>query len=161
MRRKVILAVCLLIVLAIIGVVFVLPLMDREMMKAPLSNGLMALCNGDMRALRSVFTRDANLEYAQETIAITTVLAENRTAIETKELNTSMRFAGLTNMRRESDVRVSADFSIIVYYTGDENPYPRMPIEKMGHVVLYHQGFMDWKIEKLRLQEPEVSELLR
>ena len=161
MRGKVLLVCCALIVLLVIGKVFVLPMIDMEMMKAPLTNGLMALRNGDMRALRDVFTTNATFASASATLAAAAVLEANRASIETKELDTAMRFGGFTNLHRESETRVSADFTIIVYYEGDESGYHRVPIDKTGHVVLQQQGFMNWKIDQLSSKEPEFARMLR
>ncbi len=161
MRRKVLLVLGVLIVLAIIGKLFILPMLDMEMMKAPLTNGLMALRSGDMRALHGVFTDGAVLEHAQTTVEATAFLESNRGLIEAKELDMDMRFDGFTNVRRESDTSASADFAITVYFEGEESGYHRVPIQKQGHVVLYRQGFMNWKIERLTSPDPEFGEMLR
>jgi len=151
----------ILIALAVTGKVFILPMIDREMMKAPMQNALMALRNGDVQALRHVFTKDATLASEETTVVVATFLETNRAFIKEMKQDNSMRFAGYTHMQRESDTRANADFTIIFHYAGADNPYPRMPFEKHGHVVLQRQGFMNWKIERISSTDPDFGEALR
>ena len=161
MQKKVLLVSAILIGLIILGVVFVLPALDEEMMKAPLADGLMALRNGNSRLLRSYFTPNAMFGNARTSIPVEHALEKLRTSIDNKELDSTMRFDGFTNLRHESATRVSADFTITIYYEGDDSPYRRIPIDKKGHVVLEKQGFLKWEIQRLTSEEPEAELLMQ
>ncbi len=161
MKRKALLVLFILAVLVVIGVVFVLPMIDGEMMKVPLADGIMALRNGDFRSLRGYFTSDATLAYAQTTVSVDAALAAAQPYMAARQFDVSMHFGGYTNLRRESAQCVSADFTVIVFDTSEDNPYSRVPIEKTGHVVLEKQGFMHWEIERLSSTEPEFGEIVQ
>lgn len=161
MLRKLLLVLGVVLGLIVLGALIVLPAIEEEMMQAPFTRGLMALRNGDMPRLRGYFMPNALFGNARLCIPVDGALERIRTYMENKAFDSDVRFEGFTRMQRESPTRVSADFTITIYYEGDDSPYQRVPIDKKGHVVLEKVGFMTWKIQRLTSDEPEVEALLQ
>jgi len=153
MRRKALLVLFAVVVLAVIGFYFVLPGIDQEMMKTPVVNAMNAVRDGDMKALRACFTQTATVDVAKPDVPVDAVIAKNRGDLESGALREqSMRFGGYTNAKYDSPTEVSADFTVIAYVEGGD-AYRRVPYEVKGHVVLEKQGFLQWKIKHIRVNE--------
>lgn len=158
MRRKALLILFAIIALAAIAVVVVLPMIDGEMMKVPLVNGITALRNGDANALRACFTPDAVIIVDKEALPAAKALEEVKSLHEMHLFDGEMRFAGYSNVQQRSKTEISAKAIIRTYIEGtDDVPYHRVPIDKTGTVVLKKTGFFTWKIKLVNLDESETG----
>lgn len=161
MKRKLGLVLVILVALGVFGVTVVLPAVDREMMRAPVVNGLNAARSGQFRSLQACFTPDATVGYGNMALPAALVLRTAAPYLRSGEGRpASMRVGSFTNLMWLGRDEVEADATIIAYLEGGDLPYRRVPIKKFIQVRLRRVGFLTWRIAHITSDEPEFEQAI-
>ena len=163
MRRHAGLIIVIAVLAVLVGIFIVWPIVDMELMKIPMTDGVSALRKKDVATLRKSFTPDAIVFVGNEQVPVTTVLDQLEKMLATYPVEMgSFRFAEYANQQRHWG-RMEADFTIVAQVGGDseDNPYHgSVPIRKKGHVVLVRQGIFHWKIAQLKTDDEQLNKLI-
>ncbi|MHB9133058.1 MAG: hypothetical protein ACYDBB_18475 [Armatimonadota bacterium] len=161
MRKRIWFILAIIVTVLILGGVIVLPIIQSEMMKVPLTEAIMATRRGDISALRTCFTPDAQVGAGGFAIAANDAIDLLAPYILEHKANNNMRFGGYANQQQVTPTTVKADFTVWFSVEGnDDIPYRRVPIRKTGQVVLVKTGWFTWKIKKLSSNEGEFENAL-
>lgn len=160
MWRKVAWGVGILVAALLLGALVVWPLVDGELMKIPMTDGLAALRRGNLPAVRACFTPNAVAFSRDREMPITQLLDAYASEIEGDKGTGSYRFGGYTHLLKQGNTAL-ADFTVYYYLNDDDVPYRNVPIKRTGKVMLVRDGFFSWKIARIGSDEPELAVLLR
>jgi len=158
-RWPLILLIWIAVVLAV-GLIFILPAIEREMMRAPMVNLVAAVNAGDIAKLRSSFTPDAKVGYSDFSVKANDAIATAEPFLRNLEGTGSLRFTGLEHVKRLGRGRYEADFTVKFDLEDESLPYRQVVITKKGHVRLQRVGWFRWKVAKLTSNEPEFVDAL-
>jgi hypothetical protein len=149
-------------VVAIIGLIFVLPAVDREMMRSPMVNMMTAVNARDIPKLRASFTPAA--EIGVHDLSFTASEAINAAEPYLREYGGTgnLRFDGFKDIKRIGKGRYEADFTVKIDVKVEDEvlPYKNMAVTRTGHVRLQRMGWFRWKIAYLTSNELEFEEAL-
>ena len=147
--------------MTILATAIMLPMIDHEMMRAPLADAILDIRQGNVAALRECFQPGATLAFQQKPLAVETVIDAIAPLISARELRNSARLGDYTNIRQQPGELADADFSVWLYLEGsDDLPYKRIPLQKKGHVTLKRVGWFRWKIQRISSSDPEFGDIV-
>ena len=160
-RRVPVLLIYLVGLAVLLGVV-VTPLIEEEMMRAPLAEAILAVRRGDANGLRTCFTPEATLAYQDTTLPAAEVITDFAPLLQTSAWRGAARLGDYTHIRQRPDTLVEADFTVWVYLEGgDDLPYKRIPIQKQGHVTLKKLGWFRWKIQRITSDDADYGAIIQ
>jgi len=147
-------------VVVIIGLIFILPAIDLEMMRSPMMNLTGAVNARDAARMRNSFTPDAKIGFKGYAFTASETIDAVEPYLNRNESVGSLRFAGFRNLRPLGKGEYKADFTVKVDLEDDSLPYRHVEISKTGHVQLQRVGWFRWKVAYLTSSEPEFDEAM-
>ena len=154
----------LLAMLAGAGLILALawPSIQREMMRAPITDALNAVRAGDTVALRACFMPDATIAYFGLSLPVNKAVELMAPHMRNGQMRGAARVSDLTNITARSKTEVDADVTITLFIDGgDDLPYRSIPIRRSGHLVLQRTGLFSYKILQVSTQAAEFRERLQ
>jgi hypothetical protein len=134
--------------LGVLVVAAIWPLVEQQLMRVPLADGVTALRNGKLSVLRQCFTPGAVIAIRERTLSLEDVLASEPELQEGKTIDSPVRLGDLTHIQRHGRT-ADADITVIVDLQGDDMPYRSIPLQRTMHVVLERQSLFVWKIQRV------------
>lgn len=137
-------------VVLVIAVIIAVPIIDRVLMRAPMTNLVAALKAQDFDKLKGSFTPDARIGIANDTMPAGKLISMAAPILRMVGAGGSYRFSGYSGMATSGWDRAEANFKITYDAGGtDDAPYSSVPFGVNGHVVLRREGLATWKIVQL------------
>jgi len=159
-RRRPFLLLIWIAVIVIIGLIFVLPAIDREMMRSTMVRMIGAVNGRDFDALENSFTPDAKIGVQEFTFKVSEAISEIKPFLSQYDGTGNLRFTGFTDLSRFGKGVYEADFTVKFNVNDESIPYNNMAITKKGHVRLRRMGWFRWKIAYLTSDEDDFNEAL-
>jgi len=147
-------------VVVIIGLIFILPAIDREMMRSPMMNLTGAVNARDAARMRNSFTPDAKIGVEDSAFEADEAITAAEQYLKANGGMGNLRFAGYQNVQRLGNGEVEAEFTVKVDVDDESLPYRHVALPKTGYVRLKRVGWFRWKVAYLTSGEPEFLEAL-
>ncbi|HEX2948844.1 MAG TPA: hypothetical protein VHV83_04645 [Armatimonadota bacterium] len=148
-------------ILAVLVIVrtLVWPVIDRELMTIPMTDGITAVQNTNMPGMRNCFTSDALIGIEEKDVAVATVLNVAEPMMKEHKDVGPLRFGGYDHLRALGNVAM-ADFTVFYDHQGDDIPYRSVPVRITGQVTLERVSVFSWKIKHIGFKEQFLGDLL-
>lgn|GEM_PF-2085499 len=147
-------------IVVVIGLIFVLPAIDREMMRAPMTSMVAAVNGRNFAALKNSFAPGAEIEVQGFTFKASEAISEIEPFLSGYDGTGNLRFTGFTNVARFGKGEYEADFTVKFNVNDETLPYKNMAVTREGRVRLRRMGWFRWKISYLTSNEDEFNEAL-
>ena len=147
-------------IVAVIGLSFVSPAIDREMMRSPMVSLVNGVNANSVEQMKHSFTADGQIGCKGFSFSAGVAIDAAEPYLKDYGSQGNLRFAGFENLRRVGNNAVEADFTVKVNISDDSIPYRNAVIMKSGHVRLQRVGWFRWKIAYLTSNESEFEEAL-
>jgi hypothetical protein len=136
------------------------PMIDRQLMEIPITDGITALRNGNVAKLAQSFTRDARISSSSATAAVSELLDRLAPRIVAGDTDDSLRFGGYANLQHHGRL-VTADVTFIYDIQNEDLPYRSLPTRWTEGVTLEKHGLFSWQVKAMHLHDDALSMLLK
>jgi len=159
-RRWPLILLIWIVILAVIGLIFVMPAIDREMMRSPMVSLMNGVNADNVAQMRNSFSKDGTIGCKGMSFDASVAIDAAEPFLKDYGSQGRLRFAGFQNLKRLSKSETEADFTVKIDINDESVPYRNVAITKTGHVRLRRIGWFRWKIGYLTSSEPEFEEAL-
>ncbi|MHB0937240.1 MAG: hypothetical protein ACYC6A_12700 [Armatimonadota bacterium] len=148
------------VIVAVVGLIFVAPAIDREMMRSPMVSLMNGVNAASIEQMRNSFTADGKIGCKGFSFSAGVAIDAAEPYLKDYGSQGNLRFTGFQNLRRLGRSEAEADFTVKVDISDESVPYRNASITRTGHVRLQLVGWFRWKIVYLTSSEPEFEEAL-
>ena len=150
---------CWLAGLLLFGGFVIWPMIDRQLMEIPMTDGIAALRTGNITKLALSFTPEARVFSGLTSVEVSRLLLRFSPRLAEAPPGGSLRFGGYSSLTRHGAI-VHADATFIYDYQNDDLPYRSLPVRLTEGVTLQKTGYFTWQITEIRLKDDALKALL-
>lgn len=159
-RRWPLILLIWIIIVAVLGLIFVMPAIDREMMRSPMVSLMNGANTASIEQMRNSFTTDGKIGCKGFDFSADVAIDAAEPYLKDYGSQGNLRFTGFQHLKRVSKSEAETDFTVKVDLSDESVPYRNASITRSGHARLQRVGWFRWKIDYLTSSEPEFEDAL-